>query len=139
MIEAALSEKQQERLKVFVSYSRADVTFADQLVRMLEDEGFAPIIDRHDIDPAEKWKERLEALLCSCDTIVFILTETSAGSPVCGWEVDEAERIGKRMIPITISDIAGVEPPPQLAGLNYIYFYANPDKPGSGFYDGTVC
>ena len=126
-----------EQLKVFVSYSRGDVAFADQLVRLLDDEGFAPIIDRHDIDPAEKWKDRLGALLFSCDTVVFILTNSSAGSPVCQWEVDEAERLGKRMIPITTSDVSDVIPPAQLTDLNYIYFWTNPDKPGSGFYDGS--
>ncbi|MEM1151954.1 MAG: toll/interleukin-1 receptor domain-containing protein, partial [Pseudomonadota bacterium] len=71
-----------EKLKVFVSYSRADVAFADQLVAMLADAGFDPIIDRHDIDPAEKWKTRLGDLIFTCDKVVFILTETSAGSPV---------------------------------------------------------
>ena len=40
-----------ERLKVFVSYARADVDFADQLVLALQDKGFEPKIDRHDIDP----------------------------------------------------------------------------------------
>ncbi|MEL7100839.1 MAG: TIR domain-containing protein, partial [Pseudomonadota bacterium] len=127
----------QEKLKVFVSYSRADVAFADQLVALLTDKGFEPLIDRHDIDPAEKWKTRLGDLIFSCDKVVFVLTETSAGSPVCRWEVDEAERLGKPMIPITIGPLAGVEAPPQLGDLNYIYFYADPATPGSGFYSGS--
>ena len=54
-------DAQTEKLKVFVSYSRADVAFADQLVCMLQERGFDPIIDRRDIDPAEPWKERLGA------------------------------------------------------------------------------
>ena len=70
-----------ESLKVFVSYSRADLAFADQLVRILEDRGFEPRIDRHDIDPGEKWKDRLGALLFECDKVVFVLTRHSA----LGW------------------------------------------------------
>ena len=131
-------DAQTEKLKVFVSYSRADVAFADQLVCMLQDRGFDPIIDRHDIDPAEPWKERLGAMIFACDKVVFVLTEKSAGSPVCHWEVEHAASLDKPMIPITIGPIQGVEPPPLLKELNYIYFYSDPEKPGSGFYDGVL-
>ena len=44
--------EQAASLKVFVSYSRADVAFADQLVLALEDKGFVAILDRHDISGA---------------------------------------------------------------------------------------
>jgi len=39
------------------------LAFADQLVLALEDKGFDALLDRHDIDAAEKWKDRLGALL----------------------------------------------------------------------------
>ncbi len=52
MAEAAKS------LKVFASYSRTDVDFADQLVLALDDKGFATILDRHDMSGGENWRER---------------------------------------------------------------------------------
>src|SRR5689334_3002952 len=61
------------RMKVFVSYSRDDVAFADQLSVALEDRGFEPILDRHNIDAAENWRERLGALILSCDAVAFVL------------------------------------------------------------------
>jgi WD40 repeat protein len=125
------------QLKVFVSYSRADIDFADQLVLALEDKGFDPILDRHDIDSGEKWKERLGALIFSSDTVVFVLTDTSAASKICQWEVEEAARLGKRMIPVVPRSADGVPPPPALGELNYIHFYTTPAIPGSGFYDGV--
>jgi hypothetical protein len=43
-----------EKLKVFISYSRKDpAAFADELVVALEDRGFSPSLDRHDIAPGE--------------------------------------------------------------------------------------
>ncbi len=51
MVEAAPASPS-ERLKVFVSYSRIDLDFADQLVFALEDKGFDALVDRHDIDAA---------------------------------------------------------------------------------------
>ena len=71
-------------LKVFVSYSRADVAFADQLVLALQDKGFEAILDRHDISGAENWRERLGKLILSADAVTFVLRRsrprlTSAG------------------------------------------------------------
>ena len=45
-----------DKLKVFVSYSRADLEFALQLVLALQDRGFEPLLDRRSIDAAEEWK-----------------------------------------------------------------------------------
>lgn len=137
MIERVSDGGSGDRLKVFVSYSRADIAFADQLVLALEDKGFDPILDRHDIDAAEAWKERLGALILSCDTVVFVLSETSAKSGICAWEVEQAAGLGKRMIPVVHGPVEGVTPPPHLTALNYIHFYFTPTIPGSGFYDGV--
>jgi hypothetical protein len=44
-----------EKLKVLISYSRQDAAdFADELVAGFELAGFAPAIDRHDINPASR-------------------------------------------------------------------------------------
>ena len=126
-----------DKMKVFVSYSRRDVAFADQIVYALEQQGFRPILDRHDIDAAEKWKDRLGKLILSADAIVFVLTENSAGSPVCAWEIDEADRLAKRMIPILPEELpSSVARPEKLGDLNEIKFYHDPALPGSGFARG---
>ena len=122
-------------MKVFVSYSRDDVAFADQLVIGLESLGFDPILDRHDIDAAENWRERLGKLILSADAVAFVLTERSATSPICGWEVEEARRLGKRIVPVVPREVSAT-PPQALADLNWIYFYATAAMPGSGMFDG---
>lgn len=129
--------RQTEKSKVFVSYSRTDVAFADQLVELLTDREFEAILDRHDIDPAEPWKDRLGALIFSADTVVFVLTKSSAQSTYCVWEVEEATRLGKRIIPVVIEPLQDVEVPALLGARNFIYFYSSKQKPGSGFYAGS--
>jgi hypothetical protein len=42
------------RTKVFISYSRADLAFANRIVVALNERGFEPLIDRRDIKAAEK-------------------------------------------------------------------------------------
>ena len=63
-------------LKVFISYSRRDVAFVDELDLALQDKGFETLVDRHGIHAGEDWKVRLGELIFACDTVVFILTET---------------------------------------------------------------
>ncbi len=126
---------QLDRMKVFVSYSRGDVAFADQLVVALEDRGFDAILDRHDIDAAENWRARLGGLILSCDAVAFVLTEKSAASPICVWEVEEAKKLGKRIVPCVPGEVSAVTPA-ALADLNWIHFYSSPAIPGSGMFDG---
>jgi hypothetical protein len=112
--------------------------FAEQVVLALQERGFTPLLDHQDIDAAEDWKRRLGELIFHCDTVVFVLSESSATSPICAWEVDEAVRLQKRIIPIVPAALNGGDAPPQLADLNYIFFYPEPKYPGSGFYDGAI-
>lgn len=126
------------KLKVFISYSRRDLEFADQLVAILQLHGFQTTIDREGIHGAEKWEQRLGQLILEADIIVFVLSPDSAKSEVCAWEVDEALRRGKRIIPVLCRPLERQQPHERLRDLNYIFFYADPTMPGSGFGTGQV-
>lgn len=111
------------KLKVFISYSRADAKFADELVAGLEfKEEFEVTLDRHSIIEGEDWKKRLGALIADADTVVFMLSPDSAQSPICGWEVEEAHRLSKRILPVLARPLGGIPAPPLLAALNYVRF-----------------
>ena len=127
-----------DKLNVFISYSRDDLVFADQLDAALGLGGFETTIDRHGISGGEDWKKRLGALIRDADTVVFVLSPSSARSDICAWEVEEAVRLGKRIIPVLCCPLEGASPPQHLTDLNYIFFYAEPKSPGSGFGTGLV-
>ncbi len=126
------------KLKVFISYSREDVAFADQLASALRLCGFEPFVDRHSMAGGEVWQRRLGNLIVDADTIVFILSPASASSEVCGWEVDESVRLNKRILPVLCRPLLGATSPSSLRQLNYIYFYAEPAIPGSGIGQGLT-
>src|SRR5262245_24164996 len=86
--------------RVFLSYSRQDLIFATRLVEALKQHTIDAYLDKKDIAPSEDWKERLATLIVSADAVLFLLTPNSAASTVCGWEIQEASRLGKRLIPI---------------------------------------
>ena len=123
---------------VKISYSRNDLDFADQLNAALEACGFECFIDRHGISGGEDWKQRLGNLISEADTVVFVLSPASAHSDICAWEVEEAARLGKRILPVNCRQLEGTNPPPRLRDLNYIFFYADPQLPGSGFGTGLA-
>jgi TPR repeat protein len=126
------------KLRVFISYSRDDLDFADQLTAALDFSGFECFIDREGISGGEEWKRSLGGLISDADTVVFVLTPNSAHSAICDWEVGEATRLNKRILPIVCRPLEGVSPPPRLRELNYIFFYKEPKVPGSGFGTGLA-
>src|SRR6516165_1357155 len=126
------------KLRVFISYSREDLDFADQLAAALDSSGFECFIDREGISGGEAWKRRLGNLISEADTVVFVLSPDSARSETCNWEVEEAARLNKRILPANWRPLESVSPPPRLRDLNYIFFYKEPKVPGSGFGTGLA-
>ena len=80
---------------------------------------------------------RLGLLIRDADTVVFVLSPL-ARSDVCAWEVAEAVRLGKRVIPVLYRALKDAKPPRELADRDYIYFYAEPKFPGSGVGPGLL-
>src|SRR5262245_1976395 len=126
------------KLRVFISYSRDDLDFANQLDAALTLYGFECLIDRHGISGGEDWKRRLGNLISEADTVVFVLSPSSARSEICDWEVEESARLNKRILPIICRALEGANPPSRLRDLNYIYFNKEPKAPGSGFGTGLA-
>ena len=126
------------RLNVFISYSRDDFDFADQLAVALGLHNFEVTMDRQGISGGEDWRTRLGGLIRDADTIVFVLSPASALSPMCRWEVEQAVRLGKRIIPVLCRPLESSTPPPELSGLDYIFFYDEPRSPGSGWGRGQA-
>ena len=127
-----------QKLKVFISYSRADLAFADQLDAALKLTGFEPILDRHGISGGEDWRQRLGGLISEADTIIFVLSPDSAKSEICGWEVSKGDKLAKRLIPVLCCPLGETPPPERLRDLNYIFFYEEANSPGSGFGHGLT-
>src|SRR5947209_352510 len=109
--QASRPDPDKGKLRVFISYSRDDLDFADQLNSALDICGFECFIDRQGISGGEDWKRRLGNLISEADTVVFVLSPTSARSEICAWEVEEATRLGKRILPVNCRPLEGASPP----------------------------
>lgn len=110
------------RIKVFISYSRADKAFANDLVLGLAACGFAPYIDRQDIAPGEDWEKRLEGLIAEADSVVYVISPDSLASENCAQEFGEALRLRKRILPVVWRAVEDAAAPSEMKRLNYIFF-----------------
>src|SRR5215831_5260314 len=108
-----------EKLKVFISYSRKDsAAFADELLAGLEVAGFAPFLDRHDIEPGEPWEARLGGLIAQSDTVVFVVSPEAVKSERCRWEVDRTIELSKRLLPVIFKSVPDHDIPEKLRRLH---------------------
>jgi tetratricopeptide (TPR) repeat protein len=114
---------QPSKARVFISYSRKDIAFADCLDAALKQRGFEPLIDRTDIYAFEEWWKRVEDLIARADTVVFVLSPDAVrpGS-VSLKEVAFAASLNKRFAPIAFRPVEDKDVPEALAKLNFIFF-----------------
>ena len=101
MPDTSALETDQSKAKVFISYSRKDIAFADKLDAALRARGFEPLIDRTDILAFEEWWKRVEALIGRADTVVFVLSPDAVRpESIARKEVAFAASLNKRFAPI---------------------------------------
>jgi hypothetical protein len=97
----------ESKAKIFISYSRKDMAFADKLEAALKVRNFEVLIDREEIYAFEDWWKRVETLIGRADTIVFVLSPDAVKSDVALKEVARAASLNKRFAPILGTSCGG--------------------------------
>ena len=120
---AVAGSGQESKTKVFISYSRKDLAFADRLDAALKTRGFEPLIDRTDIYAFEEWWKRVEELIARADTVIFVLSPDAVmPKSMAMKEVAFAASLNKRFAPIVFRPVEDKDLPEALAKLNFIFF-----------------
>src|SRR6266581_4138860 len=111
---------QQSKTRIFISYSRKDMAFADRLEAVLKARGFEALIDRTEIYAFEEWWKRIEALIVRADTVVFVLSPDAVASEVALKEVAFAASLNKRFAPSVCRRVDDKNVPEALRRLNFV-------------------
>ena len=111
------------KTNVFISYSRRDSTFVEDLKISLETYGFEVSFDREDIAAGEAWAARLQALINEADTTICVVSRNWVASPECKKELNLARESGRRVIPVITEHIELELIPPELAKLQFVFFH----------------
>src|SRR5215470_17378179 len=120
-------------LRVFISHSRNESDFADQLEKALLYGGFSITAGRQSILGLDNWQHRLSQLIHASDAVVGVLSASSASSDICRWELAEAARLGKRIVSVSCDPLSQLNPPLPARAPEAISFHADKGSPGSGF------
>jgi formylglycine-generating enzyme required for sulfatase activity len=110
------------KARIFISYSRTDMKFADRLDAALKAGGFETFVDRSEIYSFEDWWKRIQTLIGKADTVVFVLSPEAISSDVCRKEVAFAASLNKRFAPIVCHPVNVANVPTELSRLNFISF-----------------
>ena len=110
------------KARIFISYSRKDMAFADHLEAALKTRGFELLIDRAEIYAFEDWWKRIEALIGRADTIVFVLSPDAVTSDVCAERGRIRASLNKRFAPIVCRRVEDDVTPEPLRRLNFMFF-----------------
>jgi TIR domain len=111
-----------EKLKVFISYSRKDLSFSLRIVQALKARGLEPKLDTQDLPTLADWRRELLGFIQEADAVVFVVSPRSIHSPECSWEVGEVLALNKRLAPIVLERVSDDSVPESIAKINYLFF-----------------
>jgi hypothetical protein len=110
------------KLIVFISYSRADMAFANAFVDALKARDIDVLIDRRDLPYGEQWKPELLDFVRQSDAVVFVVSTHSVGSRWCKWELEQVKAESKRLIPIVLDGVPVENLPPEIGEVHLLPF-----------------
>jgi len=124
-----------EEPRLFLSYSRRNTDFVDELIISVESYGFDVQFDRADLFPGEPWEPRLRGLISEADTTVCVLSNEWLASGECIKELKIALELGRRVIPVLIDPVDPSTMPPELARLQFVFFHGEDHSYARGVVD----
>jgi hypothetical protein len=86
--------------EIFISYSRLDREFVDQLIEELERRGFDIWVDRKDISGGADWRAAISQAIRSCRAFLVVLSHNSADSKKVVQELSLADQHERQIIPL---------------------------------------
>ena len=92
-------------MKIFVSYSRRDADFAQQIDEYFQGSRYDVFTDVNNIQVADVWSDTIEENISKCDFFVVVITYASLRSQEVEKEVLQAQKEKKKIIPCIYTGI----------------------------------
>ena len=117
----------EKALQVFISYSRKDGLIADRVVGGLTRRSIDVMIDTRELLAGDDWRDELEKMIQSADTVIWLVSKHSIGSTEVQWELETLQSLNKRLVPVRIDDIEVDELPPTINKLHLLSLLPSED------------
>lgn len=108
--------------KIFMSYSRRELGFVDDLTYQLEKAGFNVWLDYRVLIPGSPWAVQIEKGLNECDVIVLVVSKASLASQYVELEWRKVMQQNKRVI---LALFEAVDLPTELENVEWVDFRGN--------------
>lgn len=102
---------------IFFSYSHADSSKANSIVKKLKKNRYSVFRDVESIKFGDEIEESVKVGLENCDFLVVLLTKNSINSHWVPYEIGQARALNKKILPIVFGEIT---PPEYIKKLKYI-------------------
>jgi hypothetical protein len=110
---------------IFMSYSRREVGFVDDLTHRLEKEGFKVWLDYRTLVPGTPWKGQIDAGLNDSGTVLLVVSKASIGSKYVELEWRHFLDMKKRLILLIFE---AVDLPKELEAYEWVDFRGSFEK-----------
>ncbi|MBE0670817.1 MAG: SUMF1/EgtB/PvdO family nonheme iron enzyme [Anaerolineales bacterium] len=107
--------------QIFISYSRVDLATVERIVDALARDDLKPWIDWKSIPKGEKFENEIIKGIKESDVFLHLISPNSIHSDWCRREIEYADMIGKRIIPIIIQDTQQSYIHPKIKERNWIF------------------
>ncbi|RPI93516.1 MAG: TIR domain-containing protein [Chloroflexi bacterium] len=108
--------------RVFISYSRKDKAFVQQLHTALDGAGVQAWVDWEGIELASDWMATITNAIQGTDAFLFVISPDSLHSRVCADELCLGLQLNKKLIPILYREPdKGTPMHEKLAATNWVY------------------
>lgn len=112
---------------VFISYSRRDRDFVEELKQRLEGLELDVWVDIDGLYAGEEFWPEVTRAIDAAAVFIFVISPHSAISRYCHKEADWAASGGKRIVPLCRTDPHGAELPDQVAQRQWVFFREGDD------------
>ena len=115
----------------FISYSRRDAVFVEGLAAALEGRGKTVWLDTEGIEAGEVFPLALQRAIEGSDAFVFVITPDSVASRFCTQEIEHAQTLGKRILPVLRIKVPDEALHAEIRDRNWISFESDDDSEGA--------
>ena len=113
--------------EVFVSYSRKDLAFVEQLRTLLENADLGVWVDIEGLYAGEEFWPEVAKAIDAALVVVVVITPDSIASRFCDQELDWAIEGQKRIVPLCQHDVDASKLHPELAKRQWVFFRDSDD------------
>jgi tetratricopeptide (TPR) repeat protein len=106
---------------VFISYSRKDQAFVEELKQRLEGLELEVWVDIDGLYAGEEFWPEVTRAIDAAAAFVFVISPHSAKSQFCHKEADWAATVGKRIVPLCRADPGSADLPDQVAQRQWVF------------------